>query len=317
MAGREVETVSEQQEPRRPAAPPPERPSAWRILASALAAMTTTALLSTLGVAGTIIGAALASVVTVLANFVYSASIYHTAEKVTAVVPAIRRECAASDDDAAPADHPDEAPGPSGPDPDRPSWVTRLRHRLAEVVRRVGWRRLLALSLAAFALVIGAVTVIELAAGKPLSDVTRGRDGSGTTLFGGTARTVEPTPMPTQAPDRLHDLPGTTGPAHVPAPADPASPDVPGARRDPTPAPTPTAPAAPDPSPAPTAPVEEPSPGGTQEPAPDVPAPEPPPPEDGAGADAGTGPSTSDTSAGQPQHSRQVQSGEQVDPPTG
>lgn len=267
MTGRTSQTVSAEHEPSKPAAPPPERPSVLRVVASALAAMTTTALLSTLGVAGTIIGAALASVVTVLANFVYSASIYHTAEKVTAVVPArLQRDRAAQAGRARLAQF-----------RARPA---QLRARLAAAVRRVGRRRLAATCATAFLVVIGTVTVVELVAGKPLSDLTRGRDGSGTTLFG-TTTPRPPLPEETELPDREPRLPGT-GPADVPSAPDVR--DAPDPQHRPAPEPAPTAPVTPSPDESPTAPAEEPVLRGTEEPAPDEPAPASPAP-DGPGSE--------------------------------
>ncbi|MDR1634070.1 MAG: hypothetical protein LBS27_03945 [Bifidobacteriaceae bacterium] len=82
---------------------PGGRISVIQVLASALAAVTATVALSYLGVAGTIMGAALASVITVVGNFVYSRSLDRTHKAVkslaqqaaTVVLPLSR-----GDDDA-------------------------------------------------------------------------------------------------------------------------------------------------------------------------------------------------------------------------
>ena len=90
---------------RTPAPPPPVREeesdnaptaarfslSATQIVASALAATTATVCASYLGVAGTVIGAAVASVLTVVGNAVYSHSIQRTGARVREVVPAAAR----------------------------------------------------------------------------------------------------------------------------------------------------------------------------------------------------------------------------------
>ena len=66
----------------------PEAPrlSLTQIVASALAAVSTTVLMSYFGIAGTIIGAGAASVVTVLANYAYTRSIQKTHQQLKPVV---------------------------------------------------------------------------------------------------------------------------------------------------------------------------------------------------------------------------------------
>ncbi|MFI2103104.1 hypothetical protein ACH436_07415 [Isoptericola sp. NPDC019693] len=67
-------------------APAPTRLSLTQVVASALAAVSATVLMSFFGVAGTIIGAGLASVVTVIGNFLYTRSIEKTHEQLKPVV---------------------------------------------------------------------------------------------------------------------------------------------------------------------------------------------------------------------------------------
>jgi hypothetical protein len=69
-----------------PAPNPPARLSIKQIVASALAAVSTTVMLSHFGIAGTIIGAGLASVFTVVANYLYTRSIERTHEALLPVV---------------------------------------------------------------------------------------------------------------------------------------------------------------------------------------------------------------------------------------
>lgn len=210
--------------PRSPATPPepgpgPEkdaekdarsdRPSGVQVTASALAAVTATGLLSTLGVAGTIIGAALSSVVTVLANYLYSSSLRRTAARVAAAPPVrkvrartltgttatialsdragdgstVALEAATVNGFAAPAAATGStavgsAAGAAG------SRTDRLRAAWRSVVDRYGYRRIVVTVVAFFAAVLAAVTLVELAAGKPLSNVVRGEEGVGTSLFG-------------------------------------------------------------------------------------------------------------------------------------
>jgi hypothetical protein len=121
--------------------------SATQIIASALAAITATVAASYLGVAGTVIGAAVASVLTVVGNAVYS----HSLQRVARL-----------------------APPP----------VRSLPERTA--APRRGWATVAAACAGVFAGVLIVVTAVEIVAGRPLSDMVRGRTGSGTSVLGNT-----------------------------------------------------------------------------------------------------------------------------------
>ncbi|MDR2565459.1 MAG: hypothetical protein LBC97_05245 [Bifidobacteriaceae bacterium] len=102
--------------------------SVIQVLASALAAVTSTVALSYLGVAGTILGAALAAVITVVGNFIYTRSLDRThkavknlaQQAVTAVLPAAHGSGQASAvsaageaaDGSTQTDNPDDAAEP-------------------------------------------------------------------------------------------------------------------------------------------------------------------------------------------------------------
>jgi hypothetical protein len=132
--------------------------TATQVVASALAAITATVAASLLGVAGTVIGAALASVVTVTGNAVYSHSLQRFRPRTLAPSP---------------------LPAAAAP-------------------RRPGWAVLAAACLGVFAAVLFVVTAVEVVAGRPLSDVVRGKSGSGTSLLGdSTEREHPPTPTVT------------------------------------------------------------------------------------------------------------------------
>lgn len=137
--------------------------SATQVIASALAAITATVAASYLGIAGTVIGAAVASVLTVVGNAVYSHSIRRTSDRVITTVrtavPATARFAS--------------RPGPA---PWRVRGPARI-HRTRSVVA--------ASCVGLFAGVLLVVTAVELVAGRPLSDVVRGKQGSGTSLLGG------------------------------------------------------------------------------------------------------------------------------------
>ncbi|PFG36844.1 hypothetical protein ATL41_1583 [Flavimobilis soli] len=308
----------------RPVADVP-KPSFVQIAASVLTAITSTVALSYLGVAGTLIGAAVAAVLTAVANYLYTRSLVRTRYVVTtlaprvvrvgdtAVLPAVRgarttaveqtvivdevRETqAAHQDDAAQATPapsptvsspsatasaastpsartpeetaavpaatstpdaptaaatPPTAPVAAAPDAAAPAAAAQRAARSPEALMapaRRSRRPYVVTALVTFVIVIAAVTAVELGFGKPLSDVVRGQEGSGTTISGvrpnrGTPA-QKPTPTPTQEAPAPTDEP-TTEPTESPEPT-PTPTDVP----SPTPTtPAPTAPPTSTPSP--------------------------------------------------------------------
>jgi hypothetical protein len=152
------------------------RISATQLIASALAAVTATIAASYLGVSGTVIGAAIASVVTVTGNAVYGHSLHRTSERVRTVVPTSARWLPPSKQET------DE-----DPQAEPPKAVSPLMRRLAIAC------------VAVFAAVLALVTSVELVAGRPLSDLLRGKSGQGTTVFGpSNNKPAQPTqPAPT------------------------------------------------------------------------------------------------------------------------
>ncbi|NKX92724.1 hypothetical protein HF995_05450 [Sanguibacter hominis ATCC BAA-789] len=223
------------------------RPSFVQITASVLTALTSTVALSYLGVAGTLIGAAVAAILTAFANYLYTRSLVRTHYVVTTLAPRVVR--APGETAVLPALRGGRAQDGSGRSPEA----------LMAPARR-SRRPYVATALVTFVLVIAAVTVVELGFGKPLSDVVRGNEGSGTTISGvrpqrGTPAekpTPEPTPEETPAPTDEPTPEPTTSPEPTPTP-EPAPTDVP------SPAPTTPAPT-PAPEPSPTAPPVEPTP---------------------------------------------------------
>ncbi|PFG38912.1 hypothetical protein ATJ97_1403 [Georgenia soli] len=293
-----------------------DRPSGVQVTASALAAVTATALLSTLGVAGTLIGAALSSIVTVFANYLYSSSLRRTAERVATAPPVqkvrartrvgttavlqVPADGGAADGrptstvalasaqavtggvgtEPAEAGHTADAGATAAGDAAGDAAggrLARLRAAWQAVVDRYGRRRIIVTVLAFFAAVLAAVTLIELAAGKPLANVVRNEDGAGTSLFGGGSATdttgttdqgenagndpVPGTDREGTAPDRTTDetgsntgdqQPGDSGETPAPTPTSDATPgeDTDGATPSPSPTPpgsvTPEQPPVPD-----------------------------------------------------------------------
>ncbi|HET6209173.1 MAG TPA: hypothetical protein VFD94_02260, partial [Jatrophihabitans sp.] len=137
--------------------------SATQILASGLAAVSATVAASYFGVAGTVIGAGLGSVISVVGSAVYSYSIRRTHSRVRQGL------------DVAVAQRFSVKP--------RVPFAAGLRSGLSP-------RRLSLAAAGLFLLVLAATTGFELASGQPLAATVSGKHGSGTSLDGG--RTSRP-----------------------------------------------------------------------------------------------------------------------------
>lgn len=234
----------------------PARLSLTQVLASSLAAVSTTVLLSYFGTAGTIVGAGIASALTVVANYVYTRSIQKTREQLvpvvgkvvqvttgastprgtgtTAAVAAVPRGTVAVDDrsgtDPAVEDEPSdprttgvaEADEERGPGDEGATTTdvaaTDAQNPWLRLVDRYGRGRVLTVTaLALFVVVMGVVLLVELVIGKPISDAVRGVEGSGTTIS--TTRSGDTTTPTTPTPSTT--IPAedpTTVPTHEPAP---------------------------------------------------------------------------------------------------
>ncbi|ARU50708.1 hypothetical protein CBR64_03540 [Cellulosimicrobium cellulans] len=278
----------------------PARLSLTQVVASSLAAVSTTVLLSYFGTAGTIIGAGIASALTVVANYVYTRSIQKTREQLVPVVGKVvqvttggstPRDRATTTTvttavesvprgtvvvaDTATAPDPDGASDaeatstlPTDGDPVAPESTEPEQPQNAwlRLVDRYGRGRVLTVSaLALFVVVMGVVLVVELAIGKPISDAVRGVEGSGTTI------------------SRERST-GTDDPA-TPAPSGPAVDPSTVPTQDPAPNPTPTD----EPS---TTPTPDPTESPTEEPSPEPTTPDPDPsttPDPGTGEGTGSG----------------------------
>jgi hypothetical protein len=217
--------------------------SGVQIAASVLAAISGAVLASYLGVAGTIIGTAVMSVAGTAGTAVYKHYLGRTAGRLkeTAKVAAAHRaaewmtagtrtavmqgQAAGDNDDAEPAgvtegpvppgDGGTEPPGEAGRDEadatPPASWLARWR---AAVLGWPMWLRLAAASAVVFVCVIGAVSVVEVAAGKPLQTVVWNHKASGTTV----GNLVGSRSAKTKSPARRHAKPSGTA-SSSPAPA--------------------------------------------------------------------------------------------------
>jgi hypothetical protein len=186
-----------------PKSPEPETStstlSITHILASALAAITATFAASYFGVSGTIIGAALASVVTVVGNTLYSHSIQRTRQRVRAVVPLTTLAMMSK----AVAEKTAETTAPAETTP-----TGHSRHLW------IPWKHVAVGAVGLFVIVAAVVTGVEVIAGRPLTNVVHDRSGSGTSLFGADHRSsTTPTPTPTPSHPSTASSPTSTTPS--------------------------------------------------------------------------------------------------------
>ena len=220
--------------------------SATQLIATALAAITATVAASYLGVAGTVIGAAVVSVMSAIGNAVYAHSLRSTHARVRDAVPtraaAVRRT------------------NPTLTSPDAPEASASMSGEVKVVgegegdvrIRRGRWQRASFGAVALFVVLLTVITGVEIVTGRPISDLVRGDTGSGTTLFGDAGatssgpaptvtRTVTPsvvvtTPTVTQvapAVTKTATPTVTATPSATPTPS--ASPTTPGPSGQPTP----------------------------------------------------------------------------------
>ena len=167
----------------------------FKTLGGALAAVSSAVLLSTLGAAGTIIGAALGSIIVTVGGAVYSHGLAQsrarlaeaqtlTLRKVGVAQAEVRRASRRQGDDPA-VDahlaHADESLDEVKEELDeleapQPGW----RDRFAGLP----WKRISLLAAAVFATALIAITAFELMAGQSVSSITGGTDGEDGTTIG-------------------------------------------------------------------------------------------------------------------------------------
>jgi len=233
-----------------------------QVAGSALAAVSSAVLLSTLGVAGTVIGAAVGSVAATVSTAVYTRTLDVSRQQVAAQAAALRRvsrarteldeaveELADTGSEAAPARtavavlERDEATDAS---------VGRRDGGLSHVLARLSWRRLAVVAAAVFVGVMGAITAFELTTGHAVSAYTGGSDRqTGSTVPGlGVDKTSTPadtvTPdEPTEDPAAPPSVTPTGEPTEAPTEAPTTEPSD-GTTDGVTPTPTPTPSPSPD-----------------------------------------------------------------------
>ena len=223
-----------------------------QLAGGALAALSAAVAASTLGVEGTILGAALGSVVASTGGAWYSWSLERTQERLrtsaqTIVATArsktrsgrsVAAETAAAESAVA-ADGHDSADGDaeSGGNTQPAVGYDEVPDKAGEPGRRPPWRKLAIGAVGAFLIAMAAITVFELATGQPLAATVGNADEKGTSVA---PRKASPTPTPSISPTESP----SAGPTDdgTPQPTVTQEPTAPGTRQ---PTPTPDAPSSP------------------------------------------------------------------------
>ena len=198
-------------------------------LGGALAAVSSAVVLSTLGTAGTLIGAAMGSLVITVGGAVYAHSLRVARARLAAsrtVLVRTRGGGLAEVADAAAASDGDDSP--AGADATGAGRLDRWR----QVLRELPWKRILVVSAAVFAVAMAAILAFELATGRPVSSYTGGTDSdSGTSVpgLGGGDSDAEPggeqDPVQEEPGEEVPDEEPTTAPAEpTPTEAEPVEP---------------------------------------------------------------------------------------------
>jgi hypothetical protein len=242
-----------------------------KVIGGALAAMSSAVLLSTLGAAGTLIGAALGSVIVTVGSALYSSGLDKSRRGVAvAQEAALRRvsqarrqvDRAADDQDQntrvdqhlewAHEALEDAESRLQEPEPPPPTWGERLRV--------LPWKRIALVAGGLFLVAMVAITVFELVSGRSISEYTGGSNGNDRTTFSGLTGG------------------GGSAPSHAPSPSSSPSSPVTSTTPTKTPTSTPTTTANPSGLPTPTLPTPSPStspspsssgtPGSSQSPSP-------------------------------------------------
>jgi hypothetical protein len=193
--------------------------------AGALAAMSSAVLLSTVGVAGTLVGAAVGSVVVTLGNAVYSHYLQLSRERVSAAHAAarLRVERARADVQGTAAEAGSRTGVGAGLDAAERELGAAERDLTAregstahvglrESLSGLPWKRLAWIAAAIFVVAMLVILAFELITGRAVSTYTGGSDGRPRTSIGlgGDDKPEGPTPSPSQRPSATATATATT-----------------------------------------------------------------------------------------------------------
>ncbi len=235
----------------------------------ALGAVSAAVLLSSLGAAGTLVGAALGSLCITVGGAVYSHYLAMTKERVAAQALAARRGGRVRE----------LVPAGAGelPQPEGPRLTEDLNHldradqgrSMGQVLHGLPWKRIVVISAALFASVMVLVVAFELSTGRAVSTYTGGTDDTsvGTSIPGWSGTGNDSPDVDPDVP-----LPGDVQEGDVPQEQAPPV-DAPQQEPSPQPAPPEDGVVPQEQAPPVDAPQQEPTSQPTQQPAPEAPAP--------------------------------------------
>ena len=185
-----------------------ERIRISQVFAGALAAVTAALVGSTMGVAGTVVGAGLASVISTVGGAVYLRSIQRTKESVRTVRAKVVGRSGGTTVLVSEED-PEQAPPETGETRETEVAAHTGEDRPPAQRRRLRWPMLVVGSLAAFALGMLAVTGVEWLRGEPLSGGTGTTFGSIVDPHRGGGQTEQHGPADPSAPPVTSENPST------------------------------------------------------------------------------------------------------------
>lgn len=187
-----------------------------QVVASALAAVSSAVLLSTVGVAGTIIGAAIGSVIATVGASIYSYSLRISRERVQAAqAAAVARMSRVRTGGSTRSIELEDEPHDEG----RAPW--------REALARLPWKWIATVSGAVFVVAMIVILSFELLTGESISKRTGGTDGAGsrTSLGFGSSSATSKSPTPTPSPTATGSAePTTSAPASTATSATPGGP---------------------------------------------------------------------------------------------
>ena len=207
-----------------------------KTIGGALAAICAAVVGSYLGVAGTLIGAAVASIIGTVGTEVYERSIKKGGKKLQTLAPAFVKAPAAVGTPPVAAATEEDSPSHTVPP-----------------ARQIRWKRIALLAGAVFVLAMGSLTVVEMFTHKSVASMVGNGTKAGSTV-GGLLDPGTGSATSTPSPSTPSGTPTDTAPAVAPTTSEPA-----------TPAPTPTTPTTTQPTTEPTtvAPTTDAPPTGT------------------------------------------------------
>lgn len=218
-----------------------------QVAAAALAAVSSAVVLSTLGVAGTLIGAALGSVTASIGSSIFGRGIDLSKQQVASQAAALRRVTAARanlDEAHAAADAGDlsaqarlgtaeneldeaervlsAAAGPEDAESEdaAPATVAEERIRRELGLSRLPWKRIAVLTAVVFIGAMGVITGFEVLTGRAVSTYTGGSSEGTRTTFSGVTKDVEGKSKPTQTPTGSPTGAATSGATDSSSPTD-------------------------------------------------------------------------------------------------